>query len=183
MAFTQRATNTNLILLEAPHRYDLHCTSCVNAEVKFYNRKLQSIMSTANHVKVLKASTERKHHTGHGLHLNNRGKDWIVYDIVNEIKNLNSFYDKSITIELPWPKKTNCSEGKAPPNRYVSHTKPEDNSTEITYSSQPCEDEPDPLLPTKDSRQEEIVLRKSVRPKQPPINKYQDFFMLKVSKC
>ena len=36
MAFTQRATNTNLILLEAPHRYDLHSTSCVNAEVNFY---------------------------------------------------------------------------------------------------------------------------------------------------
>ena len=175
MAFTQRATNTNLILLEAPHRYDLHSTSCVNAEVNFYNRKLQSIMSTANHVKVLKASTERKHHTGHGLHLNSRGKDWIVYNIVNEIKNLNSFYNKSITIELPWPRKINSFEGKALPNRYVSHIKPEDNSTEITYSSQPCEDEPDPLLPTMDSQQEEIVLRKSARLKQPPINKYQDF--------
>jgi hypothetical protein len=69
MAFTQRATNTNLTLLEAPHRYDLHSTSCVNAEVNFYNRKLQSIMSTASHVKVLKASTERKHYTGRGLHL------------------------------------------------------------------------------------------------------------------
>ncbi len=127
MTFTERATNTNLILFEAPHRYDLHSTSCVNAEVNFYNRKLHSIMSTANHVKVLKATTERKHHTRHGLHLNNRGKHWIVHNIVNEIKNLNSSYNKSVTIELPWPRKINCSEGKALPNRYVSHTKPEDN--------------------------------------------------------
>ena len=132
-------------------------------------------MSTANHVKVLKATTERKHHTRPGLHLNNRRKDWIVHNIVNEIKNLNSSYNKSVTIELPWPRKINCSEGKALPNRYVSHTKPEDNSTEITCSSQPCEDEPDPPLPTMDSQQEEIVQRKSARLKQPPINKYQDF--------
>ena len=127
-------------------------------------------MSTANHVKVLKATTERKHHTRPGLHLNNRRKDWIVHNIVNEIKNLNSSYNKSVTIELPWPRKINSSEGKALSNRYVSHIKSEDNSSEITNSSQSCEDEPDPLLPAMDSRQEEIVLRNSRRSSKPQRN-------------
>jgi hypothetical protein len=129
MAFTERSTNTNLILLEALHRYNLHYTSCINAEVNFYNRRLQSIMSTASHVKVLKASTERKHHTRHGLHLNNRGKDWIVYNIVNEIKTLNFFHNKPTTIELPRSRNIITPEGKAPPVRCVSLAEPDQPPT------------------------------------------------------
>ena len=37
---TQRTTNTKLILLEALHRYDLLPSSCVNNEVKLYNKRL-----------------------------------------------------------------------------------------------------------------------------------------------
>jgi len=71
--FTQRTTNTNLILLGAPHRYDLSPQSCVNTEVKLYNKRLQSLVSASNHARVLSTPTERRHHTRHGLHLNKKG--------------------------------------------------------------------------------------------------------------
>ena len=73
--FTQRITNTKLILLETLHRYDLPPSSCVKAEVKLYNKKLQSLMSTSNHVKVLNTFTERRHHTRHRVHLNKKGRN------------------------------------------------------------------------------------------------------------
>jgi len=70
--FIQRIINTNVIFLGAPYRYDLSPSSCVNTEVKLYSKRLQSLMSTSNHVRVLSMSTERRHHTKHGLHLNNK---------------------------------------------------------------------------------------------------------------
>jgi hypothetical protein len=57
--FAQRTTNTNVILLGAPYRYDLPPSSCVNTEVKLYNKTLQSLMSTFNYVRVLDMTTER----------------------------------------------------------------------------------------------------------------------------
>jgi lysophospholipase L1-like esterase len=85
--FTQRTINTNLILLGAPHRYDLPPQSCVNTEVTLYNRRLQSFVFVSNHVKVLSMPTKRRHHTRHGLHLNKKGRDWVVNNIIKEIKN------------------------------------------------------------------------------------------------
>jgi hypothetical protein len=76
--FTQRTINTNLILLGAPHRYDLSPQLCVNTEVKLYNKRLQSLVSVSNHVRVLSTPTERRYYTRHGLHLNKKGGDWLV---------------------------------------------------------------------------------------------------------
>ena len=61
--FTQRTINTNLILLEAPHRYDLPPQSYVNTEVKLYDKRLQSIVSASNHEWAHSMSTERRHRT------------------------------------------------------------------------------------------------------------------------
>jgi hypothetical protein len=85
--FTQRTINKNLILLGAPHRYDLPPQSRINTEVKLYNKRLQSLVSVSNHVRVLSMPTERRHHTRHGLHLNKKGRDWVVNNIIKEIRN------------------------------------------------------------------------------------------------
>jgi len=46
-------TNTNMILLAAPYiyTYGLLPSSCINTEVKLFNKRLQSLMSTFNYVK------------------------------------------------------------------------------------------------------------------------------------
>ena len=68
--FALRAIKGNVISPGAPYRYDLPPSSCVNTEVKLYNKRLQSLMSTCNYVEVLSMTTERRHRTKHGLHLN-----------------------------------------------------------------------------------------------------------------
>jgi hypothetical protein len=42
--FTNKNKDTNILLVAAPHRYDLMETSCVNEEVKVFNRKMHKIM-------------------------------------------------------------------------------------------------------------------------------------------
>jgi hypothetical protein len=73
--FAERTNNTNVILLGAPYRYDMPPSSCINTEVKLFNKRLQNLMSTLNYVRVLSMSTERRHHNKHGLHLNKQRKD------------------------------------------------------------------------------------------------------------
>jgi hypothetical protein len=75
-AFAHRTVNTNVILLEAPHRHDLPPSSCINKEVTLFRKRSHSLATTFNHVKVLSMPIERRFHTNHGLHLNKKGKDW-----------------------------------------------------------------------------------------------------------
>jgi len=99
--FAQRTSNTNVLMLGAPHRYDLPHFSCVNTEVKLFNNKLQNHMSTFNHVSVLNIPTERSQHTTHGLHLNKKGKNLIVNNLVKEIKNLYTVHRTASPIVPP----------------------------------------------------------------------------------
>jgi len=59
-------------------------------------------MSTFNYVMVLNLSTERRQHTKHGLHLNKKGKDWIVNNLVKDIRKLYLPCKVSPPIVLPW---------------------------------------------------------------------------------
>jgi hypothetical protein len=100
--FAQRTNNTNAILLKAPHRYDLPPSSCVNIEVKLFNKRMRSLMTPFNHVKVVSISTEREHRTRHGLHLNKKGKHWVTDNLVKEIKNSYLPLNKNPPIVLQW---------------------------------------------------------------------------------
>ena len=100
--FVKRASNTNVILLEAPHRYDLPILSCVNQEVKLFNKRMQSLMIPFNHVKVINIRTEREHHTRNGLHLNKNGKYWIANNLAKEIKNSYLPPNNNPPIVLQW---------------------------------------------------------------------------------
>jgi len=147
--FTQRTINTNLILLGAPHRYDLSPQSCVNTEVKLYNKRLQSLVSISNHVRVLSMPTERRHHTRHGLHLNKKGKDWVVDNIIKEIRNWKSSCRVSSPIELPWENEMNDlgnqvspvivsvgKEGPSPNDKNDGHPEPGNSAAVVGSLSQ-----------------------------------------------
>ena len=186
--FTQRTTNTNLILLGAPHRYDLPPQSCVNMEVKLYNKRLQSIVSASNHARVHSMSTERRHHTRHGLHFNKKGRDWIVNNIIKEITNWKSSCRVSSPIELPWKNEMRdlgnqvspvivSVEKEGPnPNCKNHHLESEDSAAKVISLSL-SQTDVKCMVQTKldDGQQEEITLCKSTRLKQLPSNKYQDF--------
>jgi hypothetical protein len=48
--FVNKEKNTNLILITAPHRFDLMDLSCVNEEIKVFNRKMHKIMKLDNNI-------------------------------------------------------------------------------------------------------------------------------------
>jgi hypothetical protein len=73
--FVEANCHTNIILVSAPHRYDLSDWSCVNNEVKSFNRKLSKLMKPFQHVTVTKVDFKREYFTRHGLHMNRVGKE------------------------------------------------------------------------------------------------------------
>ena len=80
--------NTNVIIMDAPHRFDLEESSCFNKEVKVFNRKLNKIMKRCNHIKVTDTSAKRDYYTQHGLHMNKTGKEWITRKATSIINKL-----------------------------------------------------------------------------------------------
>jgi len=100
--FAQRTSNTNVIILGVPHRYDLPHFSCINTEVKLFNNKLQNRMATFNHVNILNIPTGRSQHTTHGSHLNKKGKNLMANNLVKEIKTIYSAQRTASPIVLPW---------------------------------------------------------------------------------
>jgi hypothetical protein len=62
-------------------------------------------------------STYRRHHTNRGLHLNKKGKDWIVNNLVKEIRNLHLPGKISPPIVLPRRDVNENVSQLAPPNK------------------------------------------------------------------
>jgi hypothetical protein len=115
--FALKTSNTNVILLEALLRYDLPLSSCVNTEVKLFNKRMLSLMTPFSHVKVVSTPTEREHHTRHGLHLSKKGKHWITDNLVKEIRNVYCPLKKNPTYSL----KMERHQGKYNPAVQPSH--------------------------------------------------------------
>jgi len=127
--FVQNKRNTNVIIMDAPHRFDLEESSCVNKAVKVFNRKLNKIMKRYNHIKVIDMSAKRGHYTQHGLHMNKIGKEWITRktaDIINKLF-ANS---KPAHIPLKWKRID-----QEDPVKYNTETMKETTTPEINSST------------------------------------------------
>jgi len=81
--FIKTNNHTSIILVNAPHRYDLMKSSCVSNEIKSFNRKLMKSVRAYQHASILEMSTDRKLFTNHGLHLNGLGKEVVSKQIVS----------------------------------------------------------------------------------------------------
>jgi hypothetical protein len=60
LSFVKVNNNTNIILLSAPHRHDLMESSCVNNEIRSFNRKLMKYVKTINHTTVVETNPNRE---------------------------------------------------------------------------------------------------------------------------
>jgi glutamate formiminotransferase len=76
--FVKENSHTNIVIMEAPQRHNLSTLSCVNNEVKVFNRKLLKIKKAHNNMEILDVDTSRGHFTRHGLHMNGMGKEKMV---------------------------------------------------------------------------------------------------------
>jgi lysophospholipase L1-like esterase len=72
--FIQKYNNTNIIILNIPHRHNLANVAKINSCIQAYNSKLKNILKAFKHVSLVEMSTNRRHFTKHGFHLNNFGK-------------------------------------------------------------------------------------------------------------
>jgi RNase H-fold protein (predicted Holliday junction resolvase) len=86
--FVENHKQTNVIVMSVPHRHDLEEKSCVNDDVKRFNRKLRKFMKVLGNSNVIEVEAERDLFTKHGLHMNSRGKEQIAKRIVREIRDL-----------------------------------------------------------------------------------------------
>jgi hypothetical protein len=69
--FVKGNKETNIVLINAPHRRDLIPESCVNKEVVKFNRQMEKIVQLHPNVHLL----DRNYFTRHGMHLNHKGKE------------------------------------------------------------------------------------------------------------
>ena len=100
--FMQSNSCTNIILMCVPPRHDLPEWSCVNNEIKVFNRKLSKIMKPYNHVSIVTADLDRKLFTRHGLYINNLGKEKIASKVSMIVKS--TFQKQNVIIHLCWKK-------------------------------------------------------------------------------
>jgi len=83
--FVSKHNQTNVTVMDVPCRYDLDLKSCVNDEVKVYNRKLRKHLKAFDNTCVLEVDTNRDLFTRHGLHMNPKGKEHMAKEIVMAI--------------------------------------------------------------------------------------------------
>jgi hypothetical protein len=84
--FVDNHKQTNVIVMSVPYRHDLASNSCVNEEVKVYNRKLKKHLKVYDKTCVLEVDTDRDLFTRHELHMKPKGKKQAACKIMNTIK-------------------------------------------------------------------------------------------------
>jgi hypothetical protein len=73
--FVKSNNHTNIIVTNLPHGFALIQSSCVNSEIRSFNRKLIKSIKIYNHASILEMCSGRKFVPNHGLHLNGLGKE------------------------------------------------------------------------------------------------------------
>jgi hypothetical protein len=86
--FVESHSQTNVVVVNVPHRFDLEAHSCVNDEVKAFNRTLSKLTKNCLNATTLTVTSDRDHFTKHGLHLNKKGKTQMAVSIMSTIKEI-----------------------------------------------------------------------------------------------
>jgi hypothetical protein len=76
--FVQSNSHTNITIMCVSHRYYLAIWSCINTEVKTFNRK-REIHENLKHMVTIKTDLTREHFTRHGLHMNFWVKNYFLH--------------------------------------------------------------------------------------------------------
>ena len=109
--FVGKHSHTNVLVMNVPHRFDLEAHSCVNNEVKVFNRKLNKRMKSFQNAATVEVTSNRSHFTQHGLHLNRRGKEQAAKTIASSIKTIFR-PKKEDPIYITWKEKQQVEQAK-----------------------------------------------------------------------
>jgi hypothetical protein len=86
--FVEDRKNTNIMVVPAPHRYDLLESSCVNKEIVVFNRELLKVVKSIGNFEIVQANLNRDDFTHNELHLNFSSKEKVAKLIGESIKHL-----------------------------------------------------------------------------------------------
>jgi hypothetical protein len=103
--FIQEYSNTNIVIVNTPLRYDLMNLDKMkmNMCIQAYNYKLKNMLKSFKHVTLVEMNTDRRYYTRHGLHLNSQGKEWLAKQIAKKIELLIEIASKvNPAIPLKW---------------------------------------------------------------------------------
>ena len=81
--FIQVNNQSNIIVMNLFHRYDLPNPPTINKIITNLNNKLQKLVTVFPHVKFLETNINRSLFTKHGLHMNKIGKQIVNYQIAS----------------------------------------------------------------------------------------------------
>jgi hypothetical protein len=102
--FISSHKHRNVLVLSTSQRHDLIPKSCVNYEVKIFNKTSVNLKKASSNLSVVTVDTDRDLHTRHGLHLNVHGKECVANKVTAVINDL--FSQKvSRVIILKWEEK------------------------------------------------------------------------------
>jgi hypothetical protein len=161
--FMERHSQTNVMAVNVPNRFDLEAHSCVNQEVKAFNRKLDKHIKNFQHAPTVKVTSDRAHFTQHGLHLNRRGKEQAAKTIANSIKEIFKLQKKD-PIRMSWKTEQNL-EGA---NTVNDNMDKEGDLIIYEEQSNRHQDQKEDKLPTK-------------RERRPPMTRHGDFLWLDIN--
>jgi len=85
------------------HRRDLVSSSCVNEEIRAFNRKLKKIRTIFGHVSIMEVESSREYYTKHSHNLNNLGKAKISKQLSLQLQSVLQG-KKDIPVTLSWTK-------------------------------------------------------------------------------
>jgi hypothetical protein len=112
MTFINEWKHTNIVIVNAPNRYNLgHDPVSTSKQRKIvrYNEKLYRLLHKFSHVSIVEVSSNRDHYTKHGLHLNKYGKEKLAKQIAVQINSAKGLA-KSVDTLIPLPWKVNRKE-------------------------------------------------------------------------
>ena len=115
--FVERHSQTKVLVVNVPNRFDLAEHSCVNYEVKVFNRKLDKHMKSFQNAATVEVTSDRDHFNQHGLHLKRNGKELSAKSIASSIKEIFKLQKKD-PINMNW-KEEQMLEGANAVSNYV----------------------------------------------------------------
>jgi len=106
LQFVKNSEHTNVIIMDAPHRFDMGASSCVNKEVNAFNRKKKKTTRPCYHTGQINLNIHRDNFTKHGMHMNGSSKDSISGLLTSRIMELFTTHHHRTPPALPWKVKT-----------------------------------------------------------------------------
>lgn len=100
--FIKQCAHTNVLILNAPVRFDLSASSCVNKEVSHFNRKMLKLIKPFDYAQMVNVNLQREQFTTHGMHINRQGKDVTAQYLVSAIHNIFTNHHCNSPIILKW---------------------------------------------------------------------------------